>query len=381
MTRRPMLIDPSGRPLKRAGFEAAYALGLVIGWVILMGALFALIGQNQAAAGPWPSAAFCAVGVLAWALAEIVAGRQHLVWPGSALGIVGPLSVGFAVALSTPELREGPHLTRIAVVATVAGIGMIPFLFRFRLPGLVSPIITFSLVGLFLGLYGADMERLKEVEGFSPRGLVAALMTEPLFGALFGVMALGATWMARKLDLSGDNFGLAAARPLHLVGGGVVALVLGRILAELPHPADLIALSLAWIGAMVWTMRVNRVAVMFAAHFAMAKPMIYAATEPFGITLSLREWSLVLTYILLFDMLIWPFLHLLSARIGFTLGPGGRAPPDRSGAMWRYWPYATDEQLDRWAANRAERRKKGRGFFQRLARLFGAERKPRTDPE
>jgi len=373
MSRKEMMIDPSGRPLENAGFEAAYALAIVVAWVVIVGAIFAFLGQTEAEAGPWPSAALLVLTGVSWGLAEVIARRQGLIWPGSALGIVGPLSLGYAVALSTPELREGPFQDRLAMVAFTAGLAMVPFLFRFRLPGLVSPIITFTLFGIFLSLYGTNMEKLREVEGFSPRGIIAALLTEAWVGILFGVLAFSATVMARRLDLRGDNFGLAAARPLHLIGAGIVALVAGRVLALLPGPFDLITLGLAWLAAIAWTMRVNRVAVMFACHFAMAKPAVFAITERMGVTLTLEQWSILLTYVILFDMLIWPFLHYWSAKIGWTLGPGGRAPPDRPGALWRYWPYATAEQLDRWE----ERRKERRASRRRFARLFRRDRLPK----
>lgn len=369
-----MVIDPSGRPVERAGFEAVFAIGLILVWVFIMGGVFALMAGDMAGAGAWPSFALAGLCGLCWAYAEVVAGRWHLIWPASALGVVGPLSLGFAVALATPELRTGPHMLRLAIISGVAGVAMIPFMFRFRLPGLVSPIITFSLVGMFLGVYGADVNRIKEMEGFSPRGIVAALMDQPLAIGVFGVLGLVAMVMARRLDMKGENFALASARPLHLVGAGVVVLVAGRLLAMLPHPADLIALSALWIACIVWTMRINRVAVMFATHFAMAKPLKNAIVEPLGVELTLEQWSTILGAVLLFDILIWPFLHVLSQRIGWTLGPGGRVPPDRPGVMWRYWPYATESSLDRWAERKARRREERQARRERRQKRREASR-------
>jgi len=347
MSDRALMIDPSGRPLKNAGFEAVFALGLVFVWMVIIAFVFYLMRRSgdMGAAQGWPFFSLAGLCCLCWAFAEHIVGRRYLVWPGSALGVLGPMSLGFAIALSTPELRTGPFQLRLAITATVAGVAMIPFLFRFKLPGLVSPIITFSLVGLFLGLYGADMERMREVEGFSPRGIIAALMTQPLFGALFGALALGATWLARTLDRRGNNFELAAARPLHLIGAGVVALVIGRILAMLPAPGDIAALSLLWVAAIVWTLRVNRVAVMFATHFAMAKPLIKAVAAAMGAGLDLWDWTVILGLILIVDLAIWPPLHRLSRRLDWTRGPGWRRPPlDREGWFWRYWPYALEER-------------------------------------
>ncbi|MEM9146861.1 MAG: hypothetical protein AAGC57_11730 [Pseudomonadota bacterium] len=351
------LIDPSGRPLKNAGFEAVFALGIVIAWFAILVLVIWSMGEDRAAAGPAPSLFLGGIGLACWWGAAEIAGRRSLVWPGSALGIVGPLSIGFAVALSTPELRVGSFQTRLAIVSTVAAVGMVPFLFRYRLPGLVSPVVTFTLVGLFLTLYGTDMERLRQVEGFSPRGIVASLLDQPIFAATFGTLAIWAAVTARRLDLQGDDFGLAAARPLHLMGCGVVALMVGRVLAFLPGPVDLIVLSLAFLAAWLYALRINRIAVLFAMQMAMVKPLVLAITEPLGISLDMRDWTLIVTGVVLFELATWPKLHRMSRARNWTLGPGGRIPPlDGPGWMWRFWPYATEESLVRWEEARAKRR-------------------------
>jgi len=356
--RREPLIDPSGRPLKRAGFEAAVALGIVFAWAVALVAIIASMGADRAASGPHATLMLAGIACLCWWAAGDVAGRRLLVWPGSALGLVGPLSLGFAVAFSTPELRVGPHTTRLAIVSGVAAIGMVPYLFRYRLPGLVSPVVTFSLVALFLFLYGADMARIRQMEGFSPRGIVASLMGEPGFAAVFAALGAGAAVLARRLDLKGDDFGLAAARPLHLIGNGVCALLVGRALGALPAGLDLAGLALAWVVAWAWALRLNRIAVLFAMQFAMAKPAVLAIAEMRGVTLDIWTWTEVLLGIFLVQMATWPALHRLSRELGWTLGPGGRVPPAERpgmGVFWRYWPYATEEGLDRWARERAER--------------------------
>ena len=354
-TRPAPRINPSGRPLERPGFEAALSLAILVGWfaamlgIILAGKAF---GMSRT---PVPGGAMLALAALCWLGAERVAGgARHLVWPASAFGIAGPLAAGYALAFLVPELREGPFQSRIAVIALVSSFGMSAFFVRFRLPGLVSPIITFALVGLFLALYGTDAEKLREVEGFSARGLLAALITDPWVGAAAGVAAAAVLVLARRLDMSADNFNLAAARPLHLVGAGVLALVAGRSVAVLPGGWDAVALLSLWAAAVIWTLRVNRLAVMFAAHLALVKPTVMAlAPEP---VIGLEAWTVIVSAVIWADLLIWPFLHLVSQRLGWTLGPGGRVPPDRPGALWRYWPYATAEDIDRWAARRAERR-------------------------
>ena len=340
-------IDPSGRPLKRAGLEAVFAIGLLIAWAVVMGGVFHLMGRGEemARAVAWPTLGLAGLTCLCWWFAEIVARKWRLIWPGSALGLIGPLSLGYAVALSTPELRMGPFLPRLALISLVAGLAMIPFLFRFRLPGLVSPIMTFTLVGVFLSVYGADMAMMREIEGFSPRGIIAALMTEPHLIALFGLLAVAATVGARHLDLKGENFNLAAARPLHLIGGGVVALVTGRLIAFLPQPVDLALFAIAWMLAWVWVLRINRVAVLFAMHFAMVKPIVLSLQELFGFTLGFADWTVLLVVILIVDLALWPRAHKLSRRLDWTLGPGRIKPPlARKGWLWRYWPYATEKE-------------------------------------
>jgi hypothetical protein len=281
-----------------------------------------------------------AIGVLAWALAEPVAGRRGLVWPGSALAIVGSLSVGLGVSIITPELRLGPPETRFAILTGTAAACMVGFLFRFRLPGLVSPVVTFSILSSFLALYGTDPARLAEVEGFSPRGILAAMMRSPVAVAGFTALSAGAVFAARWLDLKGDDFGLAAARPLHLVGAGVLALIIGRGLAMLPGPIDWVLLLAAWAGVTLWALRINRIGVMFTAILAMAKPTAVALGVTFGFTFQRADWSWYLPLILVGGIAIWPLLHEQSLRRNWTLGPGGRIPQPRDNWYWRYWPYA-----------------------------------------
>ncbi|MEM7509006.1 MAG: hypothetical protein AAF415_19965 [Pseudomonadota bacterium] len=341
MTKRERLIDPAGRPLNRPGYEAALALSLVFTWIVLVAFILWVTSFGKGMVGTGPSPWLFGIGILTWIGAEDVAGRRNLIWPGSALGIVGPLSVGFAAALATPDMRDAPFEVHIAIVSGVSAALMLCFLFRFRLPGLVSPVVTFSIVALFLTIYGTDPERLREVEGFSPRGIIAALLNQPLFASAFGILGLWAAFMARRLDIHGDDFGLASARPLHLIGCGVTALIAGRLMSMLPTPLDIVLLSSAFIAAAVWTMRINRVAVMVACHLAMAKPLMLSITQPLGIELSLEQWSSVILAIIVVDLAIWPFLHMYSQAKGWTLGPGGRIPPtDRKGWIWRYWPYA-----------------------------------------
>jgi len=332
-------VDPAGRPLEGRRRQGLQALGIVVVWIGLIVLVVRITGGGAAGAAspvPW----LMGIGVLAWAAAEHVAGRRGLVWPGSALGIVGPLSFGLALSVITPEMRAAPPEQHMAVIAGTAAFGMFLFLFRFRLPGLVSPVVTFTIVALFLGIYGTDPAHLSQVEGFSPRGILAAMMSSPpvaaLFAALSGAMVAGARW----LDLKGDDFGPAAARPLHIAGMGVLALVIGRWLGLLPGPLDIGLLALGWAAVTVWALRINRIAVLYAAVYATAKPMMMALGAQFGFAFHRTDWQWLAPLILLGGMAIWPWLHEQSLRRGWTLGPGGRIPQPRNNWWWRFWPYA-----------------------------------------
>jgi hypothetical protein len=331
-------VDPAGRPLENRRRQGIQALGIVLGWIVLISVILWATGgtRQSAAAAPW----MMGLSVLCWVLAETIAGRRGLVWPGSALGIVGSLSAGLGASIITPELRLGPPEMRMAVISGTAAAMMFLYLFRFRLPGLVSPVVTFSIVALFLGLYGADPERLREVEGFSPRGILAAMMGSPVWVATFGAMSAAAVYAARRLDLKGDDFGLASARPLHLIGAGILALVVGRGLALLPRPLDLSFLIIEWIVITVWALRINRIGVMFTAQLAMTRSIVIAIIGPMGLYLARSDWVWILLGIIAFGMIAWPWMHEQSLRRGWTLGPGGRIPQPRNNWYWRYWPYS-----------------------------------------
>ena len=331
-------VDPAGRPLEGRRRQGLQAVGIVFVWIGLVSMILWATGGTHRSAAPVPW--MLGMGVLAWALAEQVAGRRGLVWPGSALAIVGSLSVGLGASIITPELRLGAPETRFAIVTGMAAVCMFGFLFRFRLPGLVSPVVTFSIVALFLALYGTDPARLAEVEGFSPRGILAAMMSSPIAVTGFTAISVAAVFAARWLDIKGDDFGLAAARPLHLVGAGVVALIVGRWLSMLPTPADWILLLAAWAVATVWALRVNRISVMLTSVLAMAKPTIMALSGTFGFTFTRADWGWYLPLILVVGIAIWPLLHEQSLRRNWTLGPGGRIPQPRDNWYWRYWPYS-----------------------------------------
>ncbi|MGD1925803.1 MAG: hypothetical protein ACFB03_16680 [Paracoccaceae bacterium] len=330
-------VDPAGRPLEGRMRQAIVALGILLGWFALLALFFWATRDSDRSV---VAIFMFSLAVVAWLGAEAVGTWRAQIWPASAMAIAGSLSMGFGVSMATPELRAAVPAEALATISGVAALGMLAFLVRFRLPGLVSPIITFVVVALFLGMYGADQESLARVEGLSARGILSALMNSPLWASAFGILGLSAVVLARRLDLKGDDFGVASARPLHLIGAGVVALVVGRALAIYPFPSDIVLLLTVWIAAFYWALRINRVAVLCAVHLALMKPLILAVTAPTGWRPDIADWSAIILIILAFDLAVWPRVHRLSLSLGWTLGPGGRVPRERDGWVWRYWPYA-----------------------------------------
>lgn len=330
-------VDPAGRPPEGRARQAIIAFSIIVGWV----GLIVLIMWSHSGMDPvQPARILGGVGLITWAACEMFGGREGPIWPISALAVTGALSIGYTAGLMARSWYGTSDFTGMAIICGFAAMAMLAFMFRFRLPGLVSPTITFSVVALFITLYGVNQETLSQIEGISPRGILAALIREPWVMALVGALGGAAVVLARRLDLNGDEFGIASARPLHLVGAGVTALVLGRVLLALPMPLDMIALAVAWIGAFYWSLRINRIAVLIAIHFAIAKPLMLAFMTPLGWTPDVTEWSVMLTIIFFFDLAIWPRVHRVAMAHDWILGPGGRAPRPRNGWAWRYWPYA-----------------------------------------
>ena len=336
-------VDPAGRPLEGRRRQALTSFSILVSWMCLMTLIFWATRGD----GPIVQAQFFwGIAVFAWLAAEAFGGRRALVWPASALAIAGSLSLGFGAGLAMSTIHGPDVIQAMMVISGSASISMIAYLFRFRLPGLVSPIITFAIIALFLSVFGADRAGLEQVEGLSPRGILAALIGNPYWMALFGLLGLVSMVSARWLDLNGSDFGIASARPLHLIGGGVVALIAGRMLSWLPAPLALLMLTTLWLGAWVWALRINRVAVLLAIHLAVIKPVVLAISGTFETNSllacrpDLTDWTVIVIGILLADLVLWFRLHKFSLDYGWTLGPGGRIPQPRKGWMWRYWPYA-----------------------------------------
>ena len=328
-------VDPAGRPLEGRARQAALAGGILCAWLV---AIVAIAPVMAGASPALRSGALTVLSALIWLVTEDVGGRRGRVWPASALAIAGSLSLGFAAVSAVPGLRAAPPADVVAVISGGAAVGMAAFLFRFRLPGLVSPVITFSLVALFLAVVGAD--GIGRVEGLSARGVLAALIDTPWIAALAGLAGAAAVAFARRLDFGTDDFGLASARPLHVVGAGVAALVAGRAAAALPAGLDLAALAAIWAVAFLWALRINRVAVLVAIHLGIGKPLVLAVAAPLGLAPGPAGWTALFVAALLADLALWLPLHQRSVARGWTLGPGGRPPRPRPGWIWRYWPYA-----------------------------------------
>jgi hypothetical protein len=334
-TMRAPRVDPAGRPLEGRARQAALAGGILAAW---LAAIVALAPLMAGAPPSLRSATLAVLSALIWLVTEDVGGRRGLVWPASALAIAGSLSLGFAAVSAVPGLRAAPPAETVAIISGGAAVGMAAFLFRFRLPGLVSPVITFSLVALFLAVMGTD--GLGRVEGLSARGVLAALIDVPWVAALAGLAGAAGVAFARRLDFGKDDFGLASARPLHVVGAGVAALVAGRAAAVLPAGLDLAALAAIWAAAFLWALRINRVAVLVAIHLGSGKPLVLAVAAPLGLMPGPAGWTALFVGALLADLALWLPLHRMSVARGWTLGPGGRPPRPRAGWLWRYWPYA-----------------------------------------
>jgi hypothetical protein len=331
-------VDPAGRPTENRGTQAIIAIGIILAWIVIVSLIFraARLGGNDDLA----TFSMMGIAVACWLIIEAIGGKRGPIWPASALAIVGSISLGFTTSMSLPEVRMEAKYFGIALISGMSALSMAAFLFRFRLPGLVSPVITFAIIALFLFMYGADPQSMAKIEGISARGILAVLLESSFAIVTFAVLAAFAMILARHLDLSGDDFGVAAARPLHVIGGGVAALIIGRALALLPLPFDLIALGLYWVGAWVWALRLNRIAVLGAMHLAIARPVVLGIATPLGIEIDITGWIIITAVIILIDIAMWPWLHHLSLRRGWILGPGGRVPKERKGWVWRYWPYA-----------------------------------------
>lgn len=307
-------------PRRRRKLEAAITLGCLVAWMSALVAIAALSALTGGA-GPAAPVGMVALFLAAWATAEHLVRGRGMVWPGSMLGLVGPICLGFATALIGDAGRALPPDQRFAVITAVSAAGMLLFLFRFRLAPLVSPIVTFTVVSLFLSIRGFSAETVAQVEGFSPRGILAALVDEPFYMALFGILAGVCVGYARWLDLRAGEFGMASAKPLHFIGSGVASLIAGRLAAGLPLPLDLAMLAALFALAMAWSLRIDRIGVMLTTWFAMARPLVLSLLPLTGGTLGLRDWSVAHGAVLGVGLVLWTILRRRTVASGFTRKP------------------------------------------------------------
>ncbi|MEM7177466.1 MAG: hypothetical protein AAGD47_06495 [Pseudomonadota bacterium] len=326
----PALVRPMHSWWKQAGLT----LGFMVFWLTAINLIFVTFGdsRNPSAAAVPP---LVGLSIMAWPCAKIMVEKYDFLWPATMLGLLGPICFGFAVAFSTPELRALPPDRSIAVVAGVAAIGMLAYLFRFTLAGLVSPVTTFAIVSVFLSIRGLSPDAFYQVEGLSPRGLLAALIDSPWAAAGAGGMALFAIVLARWLERNANAFGVESARPLHLIGGGVLALVAGRFAHTLPEPFDMLGLIGLFALAIVWALRIERIAVMMTCHIALVPPILLAifhARPP-------PEQVIALAAVIVgLGLVIWGRYRKISVKVGWTRQPRHirRNWPER--VIWPYRP-------------------------------------------
>lgn len=317
-TRRlPPEEQPVRRPPRNKGREIVLALMIGAAW---FGAAYLATGGDprhtldtgEGVAG------LVALGIACWLAAELVSRRLLLLWPGSALGIFGPVAFGLAAAGGFPETRAMAPLEQLPVIYGVCSGGMLLFLLRFRLPGLVSPIALSATLALFLWMTHGSPEALARVEGLTPRGILAALLDRPVVVAVFGTLSLGACWLGWRLDRKADYFGVEAARPLHIVGGGILALIAGKHAGMLPSGLDVAAILALFAGLLVWSLRIDRMAVFSTGTVAMTRPLFLALLEPFGTRLDFAQWGGVYTAMVGLAMIVWLLARRRAVALGWT---------------------------------------------------------------
>lgn len=322
------------RPLHSWWRQAGLTLFVMVLWLAALKMVFNLFGDTR---NPSADAVVPLVGlaIMTWPCAKFLMERYDYMWPTTMLGLLGPICFGFAVAFSTPELRALPPDRAMAVVAGVASIGMLAFLFRFTLAGLVSPVTTFAIVSVFLNIRGMSREALQSVEGFSPRGLLAGLIDHPLAAAGAGAVALCAVVIARWLEHHGNAFGVESARPLHLIGGGIVTLVAGRFAVMLPEPWAILMIAALFVISIVWALRVERIAVMLTCHVALVAPTLVILHDGRPAPDSIACLAAVMVGV---GLVIWGRGRRHSVALGWTHQPRHirRNWPDR--VIWPYDP-------------------------------------------
>ncbi|MDT8343794.1 MAG: hypothetical protein RQ752_05125 [Thermohalobaculum sp.] len=309
--------DKVFRPPRNKPRELLLTALIVVVWVWAVRLIHGGVAITHArTAEPLP--ALIALGVGCWAMAEMVARRRLMLWPGSALGILGPVTFGLAATIATPELRAMAPLARLPVLYGTASLGMLVFLLRFRLPGLISPVALSGILGLFLWVTGSNLRELSKVEGLTPRGILAALIDRPVIAVVSTSLAFGACWLGWWLDRRAGYFGVEAARPLHIVGGGILALIAGKFAGMLPPGVDLVAIVGLFGALLAWSLRIDRLAVFSAGTVAMTRPLTLAVVEPFGLKLDIWQWGGVYNALVGLAMIVWLLSRRRTLASGWT---------------------------------------------------------------
>jgi hypothetical protein len=328
--------DPVREPERDKVNEVRWTLSILGVWLAWTVLTFAIAGIGQGRTTT-PIPFFLAATVVTWLGADHLVHRRGMVWPGSMLGLLGPMSFALALSLATPYTRALPGLEYLTVVYSTTTLGMMLYAWRFRLAGLISPIVTFSVISLFMFFKGTDPGNWTKIEGVSPRGFLAAFIDNPVNMAVFGTLGALAMWRARRLDLHGDWHALQAARPLHIIGAAITALVAGR-LAELLPPAATAATILAlFLAGFLWAMRIDRLPVLVSIWLAMARPLVDATATLAGQDLVWWRTAFAVTAVTALGMVLWGLTRQrVFVPLGWTLQPRNilRNWPERV-----IWPY------------------------------------------
>lgn len=331
--------SPVFEPKRKKKQEVGWVNLIFFGWIGWMTLTFFVTGFGVGrTTAPIPF--LLVAGVVTWVLSEWLVRRRGMIWPGSMLGLLGPASFAVAFSLSTPEMRELPGLEYITVIYSGTTLGMLVYAWRFRLAGLISPIVTFSVISLFLFFKGSKPENWAQIEGFSPRGFLAAFVDNPTNMAFFGTLAVLGLIKARQLDLFGDWFSLQAARPLHVICSAIVALVVGRLAEWLPTGIDFFTLMILFIVGFLWAMRIDRLPVLVAIWLAMSRPLVVTYCEMTGIWLYWWDLGYAMTAITAFGMVLWGY-----TRQRYFVPSGWTMQPRHIQRNWperQIWPMPKD---------------------------------------
>ena len=306
------------RPPRNKPLELAVTVAIAVSWLLVVRVIYGGV-RFFSVTEPVPIPGLVAFGAGCWLLAELVARRRLMLWPGSALGILGPLSLGLAASILTPELRALPPIGRLSTIYGTTSFFMLLFLVRFRLPGLVSPVALFGIVALFLALKGANPSELAKIEGLTPRGVLAALLDSSAIAIGFALASAAMIRLAWHYDRHGDWFGLEVARPLHIVGAGMLSLILARWMEMLPTGLDAAAILGLYAVFLGWSLRIDRLSVFSTSVVAMTRPLVLSLTLPFGFRPTIQEWSGLYTAMVGAGTIAWLLARRRTYQAGWTL--------------------------------------------------------------